>query len=434
MAVWDDNIIQTATADFYSNDLDIMTESIGKNITNVAKETLQTEPKSHPPLLSVQSSSSDNDEVDKLPALEMLEKMVVLKSNAATWEKPMQLGHQPANSDICRIRIYPIEELFLSSEPQEEEEATAGLGLRFIRGKKLLRDLGTWGIGGPCSYFIEVFDQTQLASTIRYCRTKCIPLLIIGRGSNCLFDDRGFNGCVVLNRINLLERLEPGVYRVGSGYPFNRLAIQCSADGFSGLEFAAGIPGTVGGAVYMNAGADGQETADRIDSIEIVTWDGRCRVLNGDDLVFGYRRSPFQEMEDLAAIAAVTLRLSPSTGAEDRLRAFLTRRKKRQPTTERSVGSVFQNPQGCAVSAGELIDMAGLKGFRVGGAMVSDVHANFFINFDSSSSSDMLQLIRQVKEEVTWKFGIELKEEIRHVPYEITDESGFSTRSSSELL
>ncbi|XP_058091512.1 uncharacterized protein LOC131237641 [Magnolia sinica] len=306
------------------------------------------------------------------------------------------------------------EELFPSSQPHKDEEA---LGLRFVRGNKLLKELGTWGIGGPCRYFVEVFDQTQLVSTIRYCRLRSIQFLIIGKGSNCLFDDRGFNGCIILNRIDFLERIGPGVYRAGSGYPFNRLGIQCSNDGFTGLEFAGGIPGTVGGAVYMNAGADGQETANSIDSIEIVTMDGRQQVLNACELVFGYRRSPFQEMEDIAAIAAVTFGLTASVNAMERQRVYLGRRKKSQPIRERSAGSVFRNPSGLGISAGELIDRAGLKGLEVGGAKVSNIHTNFFINFNGSTSMDMLELINRVKEEVDRKFGIELEEEIRYVPY-----------------
>lgn len=160
-------------------------------------------------------------------------------------------------------------------------------GLKFERGTKLLKDLSTWGIGGPCDYFVQVFTHTQLASAARcgedsnfpilpcslgkkarfdlllsikcrFCQENAIRFIVIGNGSNCLFDDLGFEGCVILNRIEFLERIEPGTYGVGSGFKFNRLGLQCSNEGFAGLEFAGGIPGTVGGAVYMNAGANGQ--------------------------------------------------------------------------------------------------------------------------------------------------------------------------------
>ncbi|KAF8407804.1 hypothetical protein HHK36_006940 [Tetracentron sinense] len=296
-----------------------------------------------------------------------------------------------------------------------EELEQSRRGLNFVRDKKLLRDLSTWGIGGPCSYFVEVFEQTQLVSAIRYCCDHSIRFIIVGNGSNCLFDDYGFDGCVILNRINFLERIEPGFYRAGSGYLFNRLGVQCSNEGFTGLEFAGGIPGTVGGAVYMNAGANGQESADAIDSIEIVTAGGKFRTLKRADLSFGYRLSPFRNMEDMAAIVAVTFRLGHSALSKGRLQAYLGRRRISQPVGERNAGSVFKNPLELGLTAGELIEKVGLKGFRVGGAMVSSIHANFFINSGGSTSADMLELIHLVKEKVYQKFGIQLKEEILYV-------------------
>ncbi|RWR82229.1 UDP-N-acetylenolpyruvoylglucosamine reductase [Cinnamomum micranthum f. kanehirae] len=296
----------------------------------------------------------------------------------------------------------------------EEEE-----GLRFIRGKKLLSDLSTWGIGGPCNYYIEVFDESHLISAVRHCCRHSIQFLVIGKGSNCLFDDRGFNGCIILNQIEFIERIGPGAYRVGSGYPFNRLGMQCSKEGFSGLEFAGGIPGTVGGAAFMNAGANGQESADTIENVSIIRMDGSHRVLNRSELAFGYRRSCFQKMEDMAAIVAVTFKLTPSVSAMEWQRTYLERRRMSQPLQDRSAGSVFRNPSlGSMVSAAELIEKTGLKGFKVGGAKVSDLHANFLINCDGSTSRDMLQLIELVKEKVYRRFKIKLEEEIQYIPYD----------------
>ncbi|XP_019051651.1 PREDICTED: uncharacterized protein LOC104588193 [Nelumbo nucifera] len=137
------------------------------------------------------------------------------------------------------------------------------------------------------------------------------------------FDDSGFEGCVILNRIDFLERIKPGVYRMGSGYLFNRLGVQCTNEGFSGLEFASGIPGTVGGVVYMNVGDNGQEIVDAIDTIEIVTVDGRHQILYRSDLAFGYRMSPFQAMQDLTAIVAVTFHLLPSASTKEHQQAYL---------------------------------------------------------------------------------------------------------------
>ncbi|KAK8674164.1 hypothetical protein V6N13_112460 [Hibiscus sabdariffa] len=292
-------------------------------------------------------------------------------------------------------------------------------GLKFVRGKKLLKDLCTWGIGGPCNYFVQVFHQTHLLSAIRYCHEFSVPYIVIGKGSNCLFDDLGFDGCVILNQIDFLERTEPGVYRVGSGFRFNQLGILSCNEGFAGLEFAAGIPGTAGGAAYMNAGANGQETADSIESIDIVTTEGKFRTLDRVDLSFGYRSSPFQDMNDLAAIVAVTFRLQGSVSARKRQQELLKRlRRSTQPVGERSAGSVFRNPKNSGVSAGELIEKAGLKGCCVGGAMVSNIHGNFFVNKGDCTSQDMLDLIALVKEKVESKFGVELEQEVLYFhPY-----------------
>ncbi|TYI74491.1 hypothetical protein E1A91_D07G203500v1 [Gossypium mustelinum] len=254
--------------------------------------------------------------------------------------------------------------------------------LKFVRGKKLLKDLSTWGIGGPCNYFVQVFHQTHLLSAIRYCREFSIPYVVIGKGSNCLFDDLGFDGCVLLNQIDFLERMEPGVYRAGSGFRFNHLGSLSCNEGFTGLEFAAGIPGTVGGATYMNAGANGQD------------------------------------MDNLAAIVAATFRLERSGSAKKRQQELLKRRRATQPVNERSAGSVFRNPVNLGVSAAELIDKAGLKGCSIGGAMVTNIHANFLVNNGASTSQDMLNLIALVKDKVDSKFGVQLEEEVLYFhPY-----------------
>lgn len=305
-----------------------------------------------------------------------------------------------------------------NSKQEQTQKCKDGLNLNFIRASKLLKDLSPWGIGGPCNYFVKVHNQTQLVSAIRYCHEHSIRFIIIGKGSNCLFDDLGFDGCVILNRIEFLESNEPGIYRVGSGFQFNKLGMQCSNEGFTGLEFAGGIPGTVGGATYMNAGANGQETADVVDSVEIVKNDGSFQTLNRINLKFGYRTSPFKFMKDLGSIVAVMFKLQPSGSAKRRLQEYLERRRVSQPIGERSAGSVFRNPPNLGIAAAELIEKAGLKGFRVGGAMVSNIHANFFINSGGSTSQDMLDLIAFVKEKVDQKFGVQLKEEVLYVhPY-----------------
>lgn len=282
---------------------------------------------------------------------------------------------------------------------------------------KLLREVCSWGIGGPAKLFCEVHHELQLASVISYCARQNIRFLVIGKGSNCLFDDRGFDGCVILNRICFLERHASGVYHVGSGYPFNVLGTQCSNDGFTGLEFASGIPGTVGGAVFMNAAADGQETAGVLKSVEVVTIHGNKHQMQRAELSYGYRSSPFQMAQGFAAISSATFALAPSPTSRERQREFLKRRKQTQPLAERTAGCVFKNPGSGCQSAGSLIDKAGLKGVSVGAAKVSEIHANFLVNVKDARAKDMINLISLVKEQVRLQLGVDLEEEIIFVPF-----------------
>ncbi|CAK9192480.1 unnamed protein product [Sphagnum troendelagicum] len=283
---------------------------------------------------------------------------------------------------------------------------------------KLLSEISSWGIGGPAKLYLEVHDPPQLASALRYCQNHNIPWFVVGKGSNCLFDDRGFDGCIILNRINFVEVLDSGIYRVGSGHAFNIFGMLCSCDGFSGLEFASGIPGTVGGAIFMNAGADGQETADVLQSVEIVTSSGDWCTLSKEreELAYSYRTSPFQKMKHVAAIVAATFQLTPCPNARQRQKLFLDRRRRTQPVAERSAGCVFRNPGTGCESAGALIDAAGLKGMSIGAARVSEKHANFLVNDGAARSQDMQALIALVKKQVYEKLGVQLQEEVQYVP------------------
>ncbi|KAI5070626.1 hypothetical protein GOP47_0014969 [Adiantum capillus-veneris] len=303
-----------------------------------------------------------------------------------------------------------------SSAGKHQLESLSGHLPRISQGK-LLREVSSWGVGGPAKLFCEVHHELQLASALSYCNEQSIPFLVIGKGSNCLFDDRGFDGCIILNRLSFLKRLASGVYQVGSGYPFNVLGVQTANDGFTGLEFASGIPGTVGGAVYMNAGADGQETASALKSVEVITVFGMKCKISREELVFGYRSSPFQNAQGFAAISSATFALTSSANSREEQRKFLNRRKQTQPLGERSAGCVFKNPGSGCQSAGSFIDKAGLKGMSIGGAKVSEVHANFITNACNSSAKDMMELISLVKEQVRSKFGVELEEEFIYIPF-----------------
>ncbi len=236
--------------------------------------------------------------------------------------------------------------------------------------------------------------------------------MILGKGSNCLFDDRGFDGLVILNKIAFCEFEGPLVH-VGAGYSFSLLGTQTARKGWSGLEFASGIPGSVGGAVYMNAGASGAEVCNPLVEVTYVSELGEIQTLARDQIDFSYRFSAFQNRK--GAIASAKFLLQPSEEARTKQLGIIDYRTRTQPYGDKSAGCVFRNPQ--PHSAGALIQQSGLKGKRIGGAEVSTLHANFIVNKDNATSQDILELAAYVKEAVKEKTGVDLEMEIRCIPY-----------------
>jgi len=278
---------------------------------------------------------------------------------------------------------------------------------------KALREVCTFGIGGPALYYKEIHTIEEMQQAICVCKENHIRYMVLGKGSNCLFDDRGFQGAVLCNKIDFLKTPSAGVFHVGAGYSFSLLGTQTARQNWAGLEFASGIPATVGGAVYMNAGANGTETCETLISVDYVTDDGRFVTFPKSDLRFGYRHSPFQSMQ--GAIVGATFSLSPCTTARAKQLDIINYRKKTQPYGDKSAGCVFRNPtQG---HAGALIDQAGLKGTGVGGAKVSELHANFIINTAGASSQEVLQLIEAIRKKVRETSGIDLESEVRFIKW-----------------
>ncbi|HSX11186.1 MAG TPA: UDP-N-acetylmuramate dehydrogenase [Chlamydiales bacterium] len=273
-----------------------------------------------------------------------------------------------------------------------------------LQHNRFLSEFSTFGIGGPIRSFVEVSTCEEMEEAL----SLNLPTFVIGKGSNCLFDDKGFDGLVILNKIDFCHWSESEV-TVGSGYSFSLLGVQTARNGFSGLEFASGIPATVGGAVFMNAGANGKETCDALKSV--LYFDGTRRLFDRSELTFAYRKSPFQGMK--GAILSATFSLQPNREARKSQLQIIDYRMKTQPLREKSAGCVFRNPPGA--SAGAMIDRCGLKGTQVGGAKVSEIHANFIVNTGSASSQDVLQLIQLVQERVFQHTGVHLEPEIRIV-------------------
>ncbi len=275
-----------------------------------------------------------------------------------------------------------------------------------------LSELTTFGIGGPARLFTEVSSIEQLQQVLSYCFHQKLRYIPIGKGSNTLFDDRGFDGLVILNKIGFCEHKEEELF-VGAGYSFSLLGAQTARRGFAGLEFASGIPGSVGGAIYMNAGASGGETFSALEEVTFVNEEGSLEVLPKESLRWGYRFSSFQEKRGV--IAAARFKLRVGVEARKKQLQIVDYRTKTQPYGDMSAGCVFRNST--EASAGALIEKCGLKGFAIGGAEVSTLHANFIVNKRGATAQDVMALAWHVKQTIKDKTGIELEMEVRVIPY-----------------
>ncbi|HEB69417.1 MAG TPA: UDP-N-acetylmuramate dehydrogenase [Desulfobulbus sp.] len=277
----------------------------------------------------------------------------------------------------------------------------------------------TFKAGGPAAALADVQNQDQLAALLEYCRREAIPWRVIGRGSNILVTDSGFNGILfrlgaAFRTVGLKNESEPEVVAAGGGCLLADLLGWCRRHGLGGLEFLAGIPGGVGGAVRMNAGAFGHAIGELLHSVSIIGADGVVKQKTADMLSLGYRCCTVEGYDpNQAIILSVTLRLQPTDGeqiARD-MQNYMLQRKKNQPRGVPSAGSFFKNPENDY--AGRLIETSGLKGARVGGARVSPVHANFIINDGGeASAADILELMHTVQEKVKKETGIFLEPEV----------------------
>jgi len=254
-----------------------------------------------------------------------------------------------------------------------------------------------------------------MQEVVCYCHRESLPFFVVGKGSNVLFDDRGFNGLVIHNKINFCEFRDSEVY-VGAGYSFALLGIQTARKGWAGLEFASGIPASVGGAIYMNAGANGLETSNTLKEVTFVNEMGDLHIVDREHMHFDYRTSCFQNQKGV--IVAGLFQFTTSTQVREKQLQLMKHRFKTQPLKEKSAGCVFRNPS--SIGAGALIQQCGLKGFSIGGAKVSDLHANFVVNKGNATALQVLELIAKIKHQVKEITGIELQMEIRNIPYDIS--------------
>ncbi len=285
------------------------------------------------------------------------------------------------------------------------------LSLPSIQAHVSFRRLTTFGIGGEARYFAEARSIEDLRALFAFCRRHHLPYLLLGKGSNFLMHDGVFPGLAIAIKMDACLDLGGGAWRVEAGYSFSLLGTRTAKDGWSGLEFAAGIPASVGGAVFMNAGANGQDTQHCLMHVEYLSPDGILQILKKEDLVFGYRSSSFHHLP--GAIVGAQFQLVPNPHAREKQLAIIQYRQATQPYGERSAGCVFCNPTG--QHAGALIEQAGLKGYAIGGASVSTLHANFIINHSQATCRDVQTLMRHIQQEVLRIHRVSLQPEIRQI-------------------
>lgn len=299
-----------------------------------------------------------------------------------------------------------------------------------------LKDLSNYRIGGPADYFFEARTAADLREAVRAARGSGLPHYVMGGGFNILFDDAGFRGLLIKIALRGMELLGSGIgpeprevtepgpgdgrIRAAAGEPIRDLLEFSAARGFEGLEFLAGIPGTVGGAVYGNAGAFGRAIGDFLEEALVSGTDGEEFRTGRDFFKFGYRHSSLKVRRDLLLEADFGLKSGSRERIRTKISEYLALREAKHPPPETAyAGSYFKNPvgpDGAKTAAGYLLEQAGARGMRIGGAAVSACHCNFLINENNATAADVLALAAELKARVRAKFKIYLEEEVIFLP------------------
>lgn len=267
-------------------------------------------------------------------------------------------------------------------------------------------------IGGNADIYLTLDTVEDIKYVIRFAKQKNIPISIVGNGSNLLVKDNGIRGIVLKPNIKTLEiQDKENVYiTVGAGYQVPKLAMEMANKGYSGLEFIAGVPGTVGGAVRMNAGAYGGEMKDIIVSTTYIDMDGNIKTLTNKEQEFSYRNSIFVKNKYIILTTTLKLQKGNIDEIKQKIMEDMQSRKEKQPLDMPSAGSSFKRKEG--VITAKLIDEAGLKGYSIGDAQVSIKHAGFIVNKGNATAKDVLQLVKYIQDIIYEKFNIEIELEI----------------------
>ena len=272
----------------------------------------------------------------------------------------------------------------------------------------------TFRVGGPADYFVCPKCNSEVEKLVSLCQEVGMPYYILGNGSNLLVGDKGYRGTVIqiYKEMNDIQVQGEHIY-MEAGALLSRIGSIALEAELTGFEFAAGIPGTMGGAVVMNAGAYGGEMKDVLESVTVLTPNGEILVLKNEELELGYRTSIIAKKDYVVLSAIIKLNYGNKEAIREKMNELKIQRTTKQPLEYPSAGSTFKRPTG--YFAGKLIQDAGLRGFQVGGAQVSEKHCGFVINKDNATAADIVELMNQVSAIVKEKFGVELEPEVKRL-------------------
>ena len=286
------------------------------------------------------------------------------------------------------------------------------LGSDNVRLHEPMKKHTTFRIGGPADYYLCPHSTEELQKILQICRENKLEFFILGNGSNLLVSDKGYRGVVIQLWKNFSDfETEDNTITVKAGTLLSKVAAEALEESLTGMEFASGIPGTMGGAVMMNAGAYGGEMKDIIREVTVLTREGELLTLSKEEMNFGYRTSVVKEKGYVVISAVLQLRKGDREEIRKVMDELKERRVTKQPLDMPSAGSTFKRPEG--YFAGKLIMDAGLRGFSVGGAQISEKHCGFVVNKGDATAADVLGLIGEVQKRVQEKFGVALEPEVK---------------------
>ena len=277
-----------------------------------------------------------------------------------------------------------------------------------------MRKHTTFRIGGNADIFVRPESKEQIAEILRLCRKQDVPYFILGNGSNLLVGDRGFRGVVINIMDNMNDiKVDGGIIKAQAGAMLIKVSRAARDNSLTGLEFASGIPGTIGGAIYMNAGAYGGEMKDVVTKVTAMDAEGEIYTFGTDELEFSYRHSVIQQRDLIVLDVTMELVAGDQKIIDDRMSELAVARRTKQPLEYPSAGSTFKRPEG--YFAGKLIMDAGLRGYRVGDAQVSEKHCGFVVNRGNATADDVIKLIDDVKAKVSEEYDVVLEPEVRMI-------------------